>query len=131
HYAAVGKRRLEVDDAALDRSRALGVGRASRLGVALEDVDPLDDDLVLARERAQDLALLAPVLSGNHHDGVARRQIQQLQLRPWLVSKHLKNLRGQGHALHEVALPERATTRPEGTTSPGAVLVVDQHGSYV
>jgi hypothetical protein len=56
--------------------------------VTLQDVDAPHDDLLLARQRAQHLALLALVLAGDHHDGVAGGQVEPAQPRPRLVPQH-------------------------------------------
>src|ERR1700730_14336100 len=74
HHVAVRQRRLEVDDAALDR--LVATGRATGLGVPLQDVDALDDDLALTRQSAQDLAVLALVLAGDHHDRVPGGEVE-------------------------------------------------------
>src|SRR5262245_4536728 len=58
------QRSLFLDDAAR-------LTRAARLGVALHDVDALDDDAVLLRQDGADLAGLAAVLAGQDDDVVA------------------------------------------------------------
>ena len=45
--------------------------RGVRLHVALDEVDPLDDDLVVVDEDLRDLALLALVLAADDDDEVA------------------------------------------------------------
>jgi hypothetical protein len=67
HVADVD-RHVAVDDA------GLVVGPA-RLGVLGGRVDAGDDDLVGIGEDALDLALLALVLAGDHHDGVTLLQL--------------------------------------------------------
>src|SRR5216117_1312240 len=83
HDVGVVERGLEVDDAALRDLDA--AAPLARLLVALEDVDALDHDLVLLRDGAQDLALLALVLAGDDDHGVARRELEPLALGLLLV----------------------------------------------
>jgi hypothetical protein len=54
--------------------------------VPLEDVDAFDDDLVLVRDRAQDLAGLAFVLARGDDHGVARSKVEPAALRYGFVS---------------------------------------------
>ena len=61
-------------DRRLGRDDATGLRTASGrtgLGVLLDPVDTLDQDAVLAGEGRDDLALLAPVLTGDDLDQVA------------------------------------------------------------
>ena len=49
--------------------------RLAGLRVLLGGVDAVDDDLVVGGEDVDDLALLALVLAGDHHDGVTLLQL--------------------------------------------------------
>src|SRR5262245_28906768 len=62
-----GDGRFLLDDAALLLDTA-------RLGVALHEVQPFDDDAVLLRDDAQDLAGLAALLAGDDEHGVVLAQ---------------------------------------------------------
>src|SRR6266851_2183308 len=86
HDVRVVERRLEVHDATL--GDADSGARAAGLRVALEDVDALDDDLVLVRDRPQDLAGLALVLARGDDYGVAGSKVEPAALRYRFVSKH-------------------------------------------
>src|SRR5690242_12664619 len=87
HDVGVIERRLEVDDAAL---RDLHPAAAlSRLGVALEQVDAFDHDLVLVGKGTQDLALLALVLARDDDHGIARGKLEPASLGLGFVFQHV------------------------------------------
>src|SRR6266851_3374198 len=93
HDVRVVQRRLEVDHATLRDADARA--RAACFGVALQDVDALDDDLVLVGEGAEHLALLALVLARDHDHGIAGREVEPAALGFQLVAKHLEDLRSE------------------------------------
>src|SRR5438067_10345264 len=128
HHVGVVERGFEVDDSTLGDLRA--APPRARLGVAFEDVDPLDHDLVIVWDRAQNLALLALVLARDDDHGIAGRKLQPAALRFGLVSQHvlLQDLRGERDDLHEVALAQLARDRPEDAGAARVVGCGEKHG---
>jgi hypothetical protein len=75
HHVRDVDRALHLDDAA-ELLGALGVAQRARLGVALDDVGALDEDLLLARVNPQDAAGLALVLAGDDAHGVVPADLE-------------------------------------------------------
>src|SRR2546430_2994353 len=86
HHVRIVKRRLEVDDAALDHLGAALL--LVRLLVTLQHVDALDHDLARLVHGAHDDAPLATILSGHDLYGVVAMNVE---LKP---GHDLANLRG-------------------------------------
>src|SRR3954468_4816056 len=136
HLSALGAHQLDVagvqraltlDDPALDVLLRVGPG------VALDHVQPLDDDAVLRRQDLEDAALLAAVLTGGDHDLIIPANgCLQFRHASFLTGRLarpvLQDLRSERDDLHEPPLAELARHRPEDTGPDRLVVVVHQHG---
>src|ERR1700674_4544622 len=126
HDVRVVERRLEVDDATLRHADA--TAGLPRLGVALQDVDALDHDLVLVGKCAEHFALLALVLTRGDDDGVAGGEVEPATLGLDFVTKHwLENLRGKADDLHEVAFAQLSCDGTENARPTRVVGLREQH----
>src|SRR3984893_4193858 len=127
HHVRIVERRFEVDHAALRDVDT--TPRLARFLVALQDVHALDNDLVLVRQGAKHLAVLALVLARDDDHRVARGEVEPAALWLLFVLKHLlKDLRGEADDLHEVALAELAGDRTEDASPAWIVGLCKQHG---
>jgi hypothetical protein len=79
-------RSLEINDPALNSPRAARV--LTRLGVALLEIDSLNDDPVLPRQDAQNLPSLTAILPGDHHHVVAATETERSPLSSGLIFGH-------------------------------------------
>src|SRR4051794_31255599 len=103
----------------LRAAHAARVADRPRLLVLRLQVQVLDDDLPVARERLEDPPLLAAVLAGEHLDGVTFLEFQRCHV--------LEHLGSQADDLHEVLLTQLAGDRPEDARPARVAGCVDDH----